>query len=83
MSDVKSCESCTMPIESGQYCGHCAEDNGDLKPFADRFENMIAWSMRQDSSLSRESAEEQTLAFMGKLPAWRNHPDYLARIGKA
>lgn len=78
-SDTHRCDSCTMPIETGQYCGYCSDENGALKPFDDRFESMVGWTLRQQPGLSRAQAEQKTLAFMGTLPAWRNHPDYLAR----
>ncbi len=75
------CESCTMPIESGQYCQYCSDETGALKPFDDRFESMIGFVMRRDASLTRAQAEQQTLDFMAELPAWRNHPELLARRG--
>lgn len=71
-----------MPIESGQYCQYCADEHGRLKPFDERFENMIAWAMREGEGTTREDAEKKTLAFMGTLPAWREHPDYLAKVGR-
>ncbi len=84
MNDSKtSCESCTMPIESGQYCTYCSDSEGRLKPFDDRFGSMVSWTMREDSGLSRAEAEAKTLEFMGTLPAWRNHPDYIARMAKS
>lgn len=72
-----------MPIESGQYCEHCSDETGALKPFDERFESMITWTLRRDPAMSREDAEAKTLGFMGTLPAWRNHPDYLARVGES
>ena len=80
MTNTTTCESCTMPIESGPYCGYCADEEGRLKPFSDRFESMAQWSMRENAGLSREEAERRTLEFMGTLPAWRDHPEYLARV---
>lgn len=73
------CESCTMPIESGQYCQYCSDESGKLKPFDERFESMINFAMRRDGSLTRVEAERRTLDFMAELPAWRNHPELLAR----
>ena len=78
--ETHRCDSCTMPIESGQYCQYCSDASGNLKPFDDRFESMIGFVMRRDSNLSRPEAEQQTLAFMAELPAWRNHPELLARL---
>jgi len=74
------CESCTMPIESGQYCAYCSDEQGQLKPFDDRFESMISFTLKRDPAMNRATAEAKTLEFMGTLPAWRNHPDYLARV---
>ncbi len=81
MSTAKHpCQACTMPIPSGPYCTHCSNETGELKPFDDRFENMIGFVQRRQSDLTRVEAEAQTLQFMSKLPAWRNHPDLLARL---
>lgn len=77
-----TCESCTMPIESGQYCQYCSDEEGNLKPFSDRFESMISFVQRRDSGLSREAAEKQTLQFMSNLPAWRNHPEVKQRLAQ-
>lgn len=74
MSDKHPCESCSMPIETGAYCVHCADADGKLQPFEDRFEKMIGWQMRQKPGLSREDAETQTLEFMRRMPAWKDHP---------
>ncbi len=71
-----------MPIETGPYCAYCANEKGELKPFDDRFESMVSWTLRENGELSRAAAEAQTLSFMGTLPAWRNHPDFIARTAK-
>jgi hypothetical protein len=47
---------------------------GELQPFDERFEKMVGWQMRQKPGLSRAAAEKDTLAFMAKMPAWKNHP---------
>jgi hypothetical protein len=39
-----------------------------------RFEKMVSWRMRQKPGLSRAQAERDTLAFMARMPAWKNHP---------
>lgn len=72
------CESCSMPIESGPYCSYCVTEQGELQPFETRFENMVGWQMRQKPGLSRSEAERNTLAFMAKMPAWKDHPKVLA-----
>jgi hypothetical protein len=63
-----------MPIDTGRYCSHCTTESGALQSFEDRFEKMIGWQMRQKPGLTRPEAEAQTLAFMARLPAWKNHP---------
>ena len=74
MSDKHPCESCSMPIETGPYCEYCTDAEGKLQPFDERFEKMIAWQRRKDPNASREALEAATLAFMAKMPAWKNHP---------
>ena len=69
-----SCESCGMPIETGTYCAYCVDERGELQPFDERFERMIAWQKRKQPSASRAELEAQTLAYMAKMPAWKDHP---------
>lgn len=71
------CESCGMPIESGAYCKYCVDTQGNLQDFDTRFERMIGWAMRENRKLSREQAEANTLEYMAKMPAWKNHPRVL------
>jgi hypothetical protein len=68
------CESCSMPIETGTYCKYCVTKTGELQSFDERFEKMVAFQMRQKPGLARQSAERETLAFMAKMPAWKDHP---------
>lgn len=68
------CESCSMPIESGRYCQYCVDEKGELQRFEDRFERMISWQTRKTPSASRADLEKATLAFMAKMPAWKDHP---------
>ncbi len=68
------CESCGMPIDDGQYCGHCADAEGNLQAFDERFDRMVQWTLREGSATSKEEAERQTLAYMATMPAWREHP---------
>lgn len=75
------CQSCTMPIESGALCQYCGDNHGQLRPFDELFPRMVQWSMKQEPSLAQAEAERQTLAFMATMPAWRDHPDLLARMG--
>jgi hypothetical protein len=70
----QNCESCSMPIETGRYCAHCTDADGNLQPFEERFERMIAWQQRKTPSATRAELEQATLAFMARMPAWRDHP---------
>jgi hypothetical protein len=63
-----------MPIETGIYCQHCADERGKLQPFEERFERMIQWTLKSRPSITREEAEGQTLDYMPTMPAWRDHP---------
>jgi hypothetical protein len=69
-----------MPIETGPYCQHCVDEHGKLQPFDERFERMIAWQARRTPDKSRAELEAATLAFMGRMPAWKDHPR--VRAGK-
>jgi hypothetical protein len=73
------CESCGMPIEAGPYCHHCVGDDGKLQPFDERFERVVQWQMRHRPALDRGTAEKETLQYMAKMPAWKNHPRIKAR----
>jgi len=63
-----------MPVESGRYCAHCVDEAGELQGFETRFERMVAWAMRRDTSLTRAEAERKTIVYMSGMPAWRDHP---------
>lgn len=76
------CQSCAMPIETGQYCQYCADQNGNLQPFEERFDRMVQWMSREKPHLSRDEAEKQTLAYMAQMPAWRDHPKVREPVGK-
>jgi hypothetical protein len=73
------CESCGMPIENGQYCNYCVDQTGKLQPFEERFQRMVQWMQREKPSLSREKAESETLAYMARMPAWKDHPRVKSR----
>lgn len=72
-TDVR-CESCGMPIESGHYCAHCTDADGNLQSFDERFARMVEWQARRSPDAPRERLEAETLAYMGTMPAWRDHP---------
>jgi hypothetical protein len=71
---ARTCESCGMPIETGRYCSHCTDESGQLQPFDQRFERMVAWQARRDPAATREELERQTLGYLATMPAWRDHP---------
>jgi len=71
-----------MSIDAGRYCAHCVDDSGRLQDFDTRFKRMVAWTMRRDSKLNRTEAEQQTIAYMAGMPAWRDHPRVMAQGGR-
>ncbi|MBI4940735.1 MAG: hypothetical protein HY830_08310 [Actinobacteria bacterium] len=79
MTTSTGCESCGMPIETGRYCAHCTDAEGNLQAFEDRFERMVAWQARREPDAPRADLEAATLAYMATMPAWRDHPRVLAR----
>jgi hypothetical protein len=74
MTTTHDCESCGMPIETGKYCSDCTDETGALQSFEERFERMVAWEARRSPTATRADLEKATLAYMAKLPAWRDHP---------
>jgi hypothetical protein len=74
MTDKHTCESCSMPIETGRYCQYCVNERGELQPFEERFERMVSWQARRSPEKNREMLEAETLAYMAKMPAWKDHP---------
>ena len=75
-----TCQSCGMPIESGAYCPHCIDEEGNLQSFDERFERMSQWMLHQKQAATREEAEKKTLAYMATMPAWRDHPKVRAGL---
>ncbi|WP_374561824.1 hypothetical protein [Ideonella sp.] len=73
-----SCESCGMPIDNGRYCPYCVDTHGQLQDFDTRFERMVQWALRENKGLGRAAAEQQTLAYMARMPAWAQHPRVVA-----
>ncbi|MEU4195097.1 hypothetical protein AB0E69_24570 [Kribbella sp. NPDC026611] len=74
-----SCESCSMPIESGRYCAYCVDADGNLQDFDTRFESMVSWQARRNPDDPRAKIEADTLAYMATMPAWRDHPRVVGR----
>lgn len=80
MTDRLACQSCTMPIESGDYCVHCAP-GGELIAFDECLQRMMQWTLRNHPDYGRERAEAETRRFMSTMPAWKDHP--ALRAGEA
>jgi len=78
---MNPCQSCGMPIESGPYCPHCVDEEGNLQAFEERFERMVQWTRREKPQLDSGAAERATLEYMARMPAWRDHPDLKRRLG--
>ena len=77
-----NCESCGMPIEAGPYCNYCVGSDGKLQPFDERFDRMVQWQMRQKPGLVRVLVVLVLLAYMAKMPAWKDHPRVTGRPPK-
>ena len=45
-----------------------------MQAFEERVERMVQWQLRQKPNLTRPQAERETLAYMAKMPGWRDHP---------
>ena len=80
MTKGHTCDSCSMPIETGPYCQYCVNERGELQPFEERFERMVSWQARRSPEKSRQALEAETLAFMAKMPAWKDHPKVRAAM---
>jgi hypothetical protein len=78
-----ACESCGLTIDNGCYCRHCVDAQGQLQDFDTRFERMLQWALREDTSLAHAEAEQRTLAYMARMPAWAQHPRVRARTNAA
>ncbi len=79
MSETHVCESCGMPIESGQYCQYCTDESGKLQEFDERLSRMTQWMVAHRQAATRAEAEQRALTHMASMPAWQNHPQLLAR----
>lgn len=73
MTEEHKCESCSMPIESGAYCQHCAP-GGQLIAFEECVERFMQWTKKRDPDAAPSVMREQTLAFMSTMPAWKDDP---------
>jgi len=80
--EEKICESCGMPMRKkeefgggrfdNRYCVHCTDEEGNLKPFKVKLEEMKNFiASRMD--LSEEKALQMAKENMSKMPAWKNY----------
>jgi len=68
-----------MPIEAGPYCQYCVDESGNLQTFEERLARMTQWMRRTRDGLSQEEVESQAVEYMATMPAWRDHPQLMAR----
>jgi hypothetical protein len=79
MPQAHACDSCGMPIETGQYCQYCVDESGKLQGFEETVARMSQFMARQKPGLTAQDAKAQTLAYMANMPAWKDHPGLKAR----
>jgi len=82
MTETHRCESCSMPIETGRFCQYCTDESGALQSFEQRLSRMMTWQAHQSPEANPAELEHATLEFMAKMPAWKDNPELLARLGK-
>ena len=78
---TNACQSCSMPIESGDYCTYCVDSSGRLHSFDETLARMTQFAMRRLGVADPAAAKAQTLEFMATMPAWRDHPELARRRG--
>jgi hypothetical protein len=63
--------------------GECARHSeGKLQAFEDRFAKMVDWQLKRNAGAGRAQAEKDTLAFMAKMPAWKDNPELRRRLSR-
>ena len=71
---MSQCQSCGMPLtdaEPGQmYCGHCADERGNLHPYEAILEGTIQGYFMGIMKLERAEAEQAAVEHLAKMPAW-------------
>lgn len=80
MNDKRNCISCGMPLRSKddypaedttkEFCRHCADENGNLKPFEQAVEGMAHFIMKMQG-INFDKAKEQAHQTLVKNPAWK------------
>ena len=71
------CQSCTAPLSvpefqvgSDDYCKHCLDDDGALKPYEEVRQGIAGWFMGWQKGITPEVATERAAHFMRAMPAW-------------
>ena len=82
MSTSTRCESCGMPIEAGPYCQYCVGPDGRLQDFDERLARMLQWQRRQHPGQPEAETLQQTLDYLARMPAWKDHPRVAGRARK-
>lgn len=71
---MASCQSCGMPltdaVEGQMYCGHCANEEGELHPFEAILEGTITGFFMGMQKMERGPAEVAAREHLAKMPAW-------------
>ena len=79
--EIRICESCGMPMKkaeefgggdlSNKYCVYCTDENGILKPYDVKLEEMAHFIMSR-SGATFEAAKKTAGENMADMPAWRD-----------
>ena len=64
-----------MAVESGPYCHHCQDSEGNLQAFSERVTRMSQWIHREMPDLSHQQVLAKVLDLMSSMPAWKDHPE--------
>lgn len=74
---AKYCQSCSMPLDSPgargpakEYCKHCTDAKGNLKPRAEVQRGIAMWLSSWQGGLTEEQALKRAEHFMAAMPAW-------------
>jgi Putative zinc ribbon domain len=75
-----ACGSCGMPFEkpedhaladiNNNFCRHCADDNGKLRPYDAVLESNVEYYI-ESQGLNREAAAKMAKEFLSQMPAWK------------
>lgn len=74
---AKFCHSCTMPLDSPEargpskeYCKHCTDEAGNLKPREEVQQGIAMWLRSWQEGITEEQALRRAGRFMQAMPAW-------------